>query len=81
MVRVTDTGPGLTPEAAAQLLTAFFTTKSDGMGVGLSICRQIIETHGGRLWCEPNGDGGADFRFTLPLSGPARAGGLDAKRA
>jgi signal transduction histidine kinase len=68
-VRVTDTGPGLPPEVAARLFSAFFTTKSEGMGVGLSICRHIIETHGGRLWCERTGAAGADFRFTLPLCG------------
>ena len=66
-VGVTDTGPGLTPEVAERLFSAFFTTKSEGMGVGLSICRDIIETHGGRLWCEPIGGDGAEFRFTLPL--------------
>jgi signal transduction histidine kinase len=73
-VRVTDTGPGLAPGVAARLFSAFFTTKSEGMGVGLSICRHIIETHGGRLWCEPTGGAGADFRFTLPL---CRAQALD----
>jgi signal transduction histidine kinase len=68
MIRVTDTGPGLEADVAARLFSAFFTTKSEGMGVGLSICRHIIETHGGRLWSEPSDDVGADFRFTLPLS-------------
>jgi signal transduction histidine kinase len=68
-VRVIDTGPGLAPEVGAGLFSAFFTTKSEGMGVGLSICRHLIETHGGRMWFEPSESGGADFRFTLPLSG------------
>jgi signal transduction histidine kinase len=74
-VRITDTGPGLAPDVAARLFSAFFTTKSEGMGVGLSICRHIIETHGGRMWCEPSDGGGADFRFTLPIGD--RAAGYD----
>jgi two-component system sensor kinase FixL len=67
-IRLTDTGPGLEADVAARLFAAFFTTKSEGMGVGLSICRNIIETHGGRMWSEPSDGAGADFRFTLPLS-------------
>lgn len=67
MVRVTvsDTGPGLSPEMADQLFQAFVTTKSDGMGLGLSICRTIIEAHGGRIWYQPALGGGAAFHFTL----------------
>lgn len=65
-VAVADTGPGLAPEVAAKLFEPFVTTKAAGMGVGLSISRTIIETHGGRLWAQPNPVGGTIFRFTLP---------------
>jgi signal transduction histidine kinase len=64
-VSVTDTGPGLAPEVAGQLFQPFVTTKKEGMGIGLSISRSIVETHEGRLWHEPNPEGGAVFRFTL----------------
>ncbi len=66
-ISVADTGPGIAgdPEAAFQ---PFATTKSTGMGLGLSICRAIVEAHGGRLWAEPRPDGGAVFRFTLPIA-------------
>ncbi|MFZ5791044.1 MAG: PAS domain S-box protein [Pseudomonadota bacterium] len=66
-VVVIDTGPGIAPELASNLFKPFMTTKSDGMGVGLSICRSIVQAHGGELRAEPNPDGGAIFRFTLPL--------------
>jgi signal transduction histidine kinase len=65
-VAVRDTGHGLRPESLPRLFEPFYTTKSDGMGMGLSICRSIIEAHGGRLWatrCEPRG---ALFQFTIP---------------
>jgi two-component system, LuxR family, sensor kinase FixL len=64
-VAVADTGPGLAPEVAGRLFEPFVSTKPGGMGVGLSICRTIVEAHGGRLWAEPNPGGGAVFRFTL----------------
>jgi signal transduction histidine kinase len=63
---VQDTGPGLSAETLPRLFEPFYTTKPDGMGMGLSICRSIIEAHGGRLWatrCEPLG---ALFQFTIP---------------
>jgi two-component system sensor kinase FixL len=66
---VTDTGPGIAPQIAAQLFQPFVTTKRHGMGVGLSISRTIIEAHGGELRVEPNPGGGARFRFTLPAVG------------
>ena len=62
---VTDTGSGIAPEIAARLFTPFTTTKRNGMGVGLSICRTIVEAHGGRLWTEPNPGGGTVFCLTL----------------
>jgi len=67
-VTVADSGPGLTPAVAERLFESFVTTKSDGMGMGLSICRSIVEGHGGRLWAEPNPGGGTAFRFTLPAA-------------
>ncbi len=67
MVRVQDTGPGVAREMLEALFSPFLSTKRDGMGVGLSICRRIIEAHGGKMWLEPSDEGGADFRFTLPI--------------
>ena len=61
-----DTGPGLDPSSGDRLFEAFYTTKPDGMGMGLAICRSIIETHGGRLWVTANEPRGAVFQFTLP---------------
>jgi len=67
VVSVSDTGPGVAPEIIDNLFAAFVTTKRDGMGVGLSISRTIIESHGGRLWAEETPGGGATFRFTLKI--------------
>ena len=64
---MTDCGVGISAENADRLFNAFFTTKSSGMGMGLSICRSIIEAHGGRVWAEPNLPQGAIFHFTVPL--------------
>ncbi|MBE7196794.1 MAG: PAS domain-containing sensor histidine kinase, partial [Parafilimonas terrae] len=63
--RVSDTGSGIAPEVAAQLFQPFVTTKANGMGVGLSICRTIVEAHGGKIQAGPGPDGGTTFRFTL----------------
>jgi C4-dicarboxylate-specific signal transduction histidine kinase len=65
-VEVRDTGPGLSPESLSRLFEPFYTTKPEGMGMGLSICRSIIEAHGGRLWATPREPQGALFQFTIP---------------
>jgi C4-dicarboxylate-specific signal transduction histidine kinase len=65
-VSVSDTGVGLPPQQADQIFNAFFTTKPNGTGMGLSISRSIIEAHGGRLWASANGSRGAIFHLTLP---------------
>ena len=65
-VSVEDTGPGISETVAPQLFQAFVTSKQAGMGIGLSICRTIVEAHGGRIWCEAGRDRGTIFRFTLP---------------
>lgn len=65
-VSVSDTGPGLQPEVEARLFMPFVTTKPNGMGIGLSICRSIIDAHDGRIWARPNPGGGATFAFALP---------------
>lgn len=67
---VTDRGRGIDPEVAEKLFAPFFTTKEEGMGMGLNICRSIAELHRGRLSFEPNPDGGTIFRFTLPVPHP-----------
>lgn len=65
-VSVRDRGVGLDPETLDTVFQPFYTTKPDGLGVGLSICRAIIQNHEGRLWAENNPDGGATFHFALP---------------
>jgi C4-dicarboxylate-specific signal transduction histidine kinase len=66
LVAVRDSGPGLAPESIDQLFESFYTTKPDGLGMGLSICHSIIEAHQGRLWATANVPRGAVFQFTLP---------------
>jgi signal transduction histidine kinase len=68
LASVADCGVGITAENADRLFTAFFTTKPSGMGMGLSICRSIIEAHGGRLWATANLPHGATFQFNLPVN-------------
>ena len=69
LVAVKDTGAGIDPAIADRIFESLFTTKPNGMGMGLSICRSIIEAHGGRLWASPNAPHGAIFQFTLPADG------------
>jgi PAS domain S-box-containing protein len=73
LISVSDTGVGLPAEKLDQIFNAFFTTKTQGTGMGLAISRSIIESHGGRLWAEANNGRGAIFRFTLPQQTPERA--------
>jgi PAS domain S-box-containing protein len=68
LVAVRDSGPGLAPESVDRLFESFYTTKPGGLGMGLSICRSIIEAHQGRLWATANTPHGAVFQFTLPPS-------------
>ncbi len=67
-ISVADTGPGVSQETLERLFQPFYTTKANGMGVGLSICRTIVEAHGGRIWVENNPRAGATFHFTLPIA-------------
>jgi C4-dicarboxylate-specific signal transduction histidine kinase len=66
LVAVRDSGPGIDPECLESVFEAFYTTKSGGLGMGLSICRTIIEAHSGRLWASANLPRGASFQFALP---------------
>ena len=68
LVAVRDSGPGIDPERRERVFDAFYTTKSSGVGMGLSICRSIIGAHGGRLWVDENEPRGAVFQFTLPIA-------------
>ena len=66
LLAVRNSGPGIDPERLERVFEAFYTTKSGGVGMGLSICRSIIDAHGGRLWADANEPRGAVFHFTLP---------------
>jgi signal transduction histidine kinase len=68
LVAVRDSGPGIDPEHIERVFDAFYTTKPSGVGMGLSICRSIIEAHSGRLWADTNEPRGAAFQFILPGS-------------
>jgi signal transduction histidine kinase len=65
-ITIEDSGVGIDPASVNHLFDAFHSTKSDGMGIGLSICRSIIEAHSGQIWAAPNKPRGAAFCFTLP---------------
>jgi signal transduction histidine kinase len=69
-ISVSDTGPGVPPEKLKEIFAPFFSTKEEGMGMGLSIARTIVEAHGGQIWAENRPSGGAIFRVRLPLSEP-----------
>ena len=73
LVSVQDSGAGLDVESPDRLFDAFYTTKPDGMGMGLSICRSIIEAHGGRIWASRNAGPGATFQFTVPVTSALEA--------
>jgi signal transduction histidine kinase len=66
LLSVRDTGRGISPEQLERLFDPFYTTKSEGMGMGLSICRSIVESHGGKIWAAANLPHGAAFHFTIP---------------
>jgi PAS domain S-box-containing protein len=68
-ITVADSGPGIDPKNLERVFDRFFTTKSHGMGMGLSVCRSIVEAHDGRLWAEPGAHGGSVFRISLPIGG------------
>jgi signal transduction histidine kinase len=68
IVSIADTGPGIPPEKLAEVFDPFFTTKTQGMGVGLSIARTIVQAHRGKIWVENQSEGGATFRFSVPLA-------------
>jgi signal transduction histidine kinase len=72
-VSVEDRGSGIRDVDAERLFETFYTTKANGMGLGLAISRSIIQTHGGRLWASPNSGPGATFTFVLPVGGDAAA--------
>jgi signal transduction histidine kinase len=67
LIAVNDSGAGLVSEEIENIFEAFYTTKTEGMGMGLSISRSIIEAHGGRIWATANDEKGATFQFTLPV--------------
>ena len=71
LIAVRDSGIGIAPEKMSQVFDTFFTTKADGMGMGLSICRSIIEAHGGQVWASSNDGPGVTFQFTLPSIQPS----------
>jgi NO-binding membrane sensor protein with MHYT domain/two-component sensor histidine kinase len=76
LVTVQDSGPGLNPDSVERLFDSFYTTKSNGTGMGLSICRSIVEAHGGRIWATPNAGPGITVQFTLPINDQATASGM-----
>lgn len=80
LVSLRDSGPGLDPARLEHIFDAFYTTKSSGMGMGLTICRSIVEAHGGRIWASANEPRGAVFQFLLPLKGGETVSAEDDRR-
>jgi signal transduction histidine kinase len=79
-VAVRDSGHGIAADNADNLFKAFYSTKAEGMGMGLAICRSIIESHGGRIWATPNPDQGSTFTFTLPIATEDGENGTETSR-
>ena len=79
-IAVADTGGGIDAADMPRLFDSFFTTKKDGMGLGLALCRSIVQAHGGRIWAENNSGGGATFRFVLPVDAEQRVRELSSRR-
>jgi len=77
IVSVADNGPGVAQTQASRIFDPFFSTKTDGMGMGLMVCRTVIEAHGGQLWLEPDASAGATFSFRLPVLENGRGGGRE----
>jgi len=73
LIAVRDSGPGLDPTQLSRVFETFYTTKAQGMGMGLAISRSIVEAHHGRLWVTANAPRGAVFEFTLPIQGDAKS--------
>jgi C4-dicarboxylate-specific signal transduction histidine kinase len=73
-VSIRDSGVGITPDMLERVFEGFYTTKPQGLGIGLEVCRSILETHRGKIWAERNPDRGVTFHFTLPLAAPSPAG-------
>ena len=67
LIEVQDTGPGIAPEHLQSIFEPFYTSKRDGLGMGLSICRSIVERHNGKIWAANNPDHGATLSITLPV--------------
>src|SRR5262249_49726699 len=79
MVSVTDRGSSIPQEQMEQIFEPFFTTKEKGIGLGLSICRTIIDAHRAKLWATNNPGSGATFHFTLPVAAPDKKGAINQK--
>ena len=75
LISIADSGSGIDPKDIDHIFDAFFTTKSNGMGMGLSICKSIIDDHGGRLWASPNLKHGSVFNVSLPIDKAASQSG------